>query len=276
MEKKKRKVPVGLIALLVGLMVVGGWFYYQEVIVPSKYVVEDIDVPIETCVIWTNPNNAGHFETVKSMTDAMESSEAKFFIGEGDTNIADFQTISQTNKETFDTSLTRISSDALQIFNSNVLTFLNTDYSKISDEETFYWGKYLSGSNTLFGDQGIRCVNVGGNYGESYGIDEFFGTKIYDYFMEHQLIISCNDVQLTKICGGNVEEASISMNMNDSVVEQTLSYVFVGYADVTTENAVGSLSDMGIFGNVGETVKLKIIATGIDYGLHEIHLERVQ
>ena len=58
--------------------------------------------------------------------------------------------------------------------------------------------------------------------------------------------------------------------------KQTVGYYFVGYADVTTEHAVGDLSDMGIFGNEGETVRVKIIATGSDFGISEVNLERVE
>lgn len=281
MEKKKRKVPVGLIALLVGLMVVGGWFYYQEVIVPSKYVVEDIDVPIETCVIYTYGWEDTHRNHIENVANALEASEAKFFFIECDGgNGSYFNSVTQTDKSTYEESVPLTADEAFQVFGSNMTAFLNTDYSKIPDDKrVFYNGKYDSGAGCLFGDQGpMSAVMWSEDDPYENSIDEFFGTDIYQYFLDHELNISCDNVEMTKL-GGQAylaEYASSYQVQGSEPIREQMLYVFVGYADVTTENATGDLSDMGIFGNPGETVKVKIVATGSNFGLYQCYLERVE
>lgn len=314
MSEKKNKVNVqaAVISAIVILALAGGglfgYMYYNNVYLPAeyekKYAIEDVDYPVETRVIYEGGWESTYKENVEAVADAMENSDAMFFLQEGGAGVSDEVLINrvwQTDKSNYEATSGMEAKNAKEIFIEDAAAFLNTNYRKIPDKTTYYIGNmFRHQTNNIF-RQDIRfpCVDweedeyFEEKYDDFYemdmmdldltdpeyfcGADEFFGSKIYEYFMEHKLKLSCENIELTKICAGDTPSRyEMTKGGMGSEKTQTKAYYFVGYADVTTEHAVGDLSDMGIFGNEGETVRVKIIATGSDFGISEVNLERVE
>ena len=188
MSEKKNKVNVqaAVISAIVILALAGGglfgYMYYNNVYLPAeyekKYAIEDVDYPVETRVIYEGGWESTYKENVEAVADAMENSDAMFFLQEGGAGVSDEVLINrvwQTDKSNYEATSGMEAKNAKEIFIEDAAAFLNTNYRKIPDKTTYYIGNmFRHQTNNIFRqDRRFPCVD--------WEEDEYFEEK-YEVF----------------------------------------------------------------------------------------------
>jgi len=251
-KKKKSKAPIVLVIIL--LLAAGGFGYYKFVYLPnamSSYELSDSE-GIETMEIASVPDY-DEKESRLNVCEAMSNSDANYFtieyVGDGTG-----YHVSQTNKAAFDEASPLEIGDASHKVMKALKYLLNSSDKSIPAQ----------------GFEDINGQNALGGFGATSLVSEYeqvlFGGTMKEYFIEHELAISCDSVNLQKI--GVEDLGIITITWDPSGVEEDIpawQYYYVATADVTTERAVGDLSDLGIFAPVGKTKEMVIfVSCGYD------------
>jgi len=249
-QKKKEKMKLSdkiittiiLLALLAG----GGYYLYKHFVIDAR----NIDIPdvegIETCEIWTNDDwssKDGYYELME-MVSAMEKSDANFFIGEAHPEYEHFLSISQTDKATFEDTMEKVSSaDVAQRTIDDMKMVFDANFGKITDGmEDFQYEamEEYDGFPVVQGDNSMQ-YNLG---------DE--GLALY--LVEHEVSLKCESIKIDKVAAANF--------YGDGGFNEVALICAMGTAEVTTESANGDISEIGLFGNAGETVTIRFSSKG--------------
>lgn len=232
--------------IIIAILAAGGYFLYKHFVLDKEtYGIEDVE-GIEAEVVWEGDEYEYEYcvYSLIEICDALNASNANYFTM-NDEYFAEwgYTTITQTDSETFNNTIEAAESHELIKHAANDMDyFLNTNYSKIGEA---FWGvsSDIDGP-TLFGPKNICGI-------EKEEIIESFGLDIKQYFLENEVVLNCDNVQIKKICAGNVLE--------DNGYIRGVRFYYMGTAEVTTESAKNDLSDLGVFGNAGETVSVEFM-----------------
>lgn len=250
-KKKKSKAPIILVIIL--LLAAGGFGYYKFMYLPEvmkTYELSDIE-GIETMEIDNVPYDGSDdsSEGRLDVCEVMKNSAANYFSIEDTTDGTGLH-ISQVNRATFDEASPLDIGDASHDVMKAIKYLLNSSDKSIPAQ----------------GFEDINGQNALGGFGASSMVLEceqaLFGTTMKKYFMDHELAISCDKVELKKI--GIEDMGIITITWDPSGIEEDIpswQYYYVATADVTTERAVGDLSDLGIFAPAGETKEIVILVS---------------
>lgn len=246
-SKGKMKLSDRIITSIIILAIIagGGYYVYKHFILePQNNDIPDVE-GIETYEVWNRNymyGEGGYYELI-GMVSAMENSEANFFLGEPHPEYSQFLSISQTNKATFENTIDRVSlaaiiqraiDDMKIVFDSDFAKFTNDleDYQIDAIEE--YDGFPLeAGGNMMYnnGDEGLAL-----------------------YLMNHEVKLKCESVKINKVAAANLYDRDAHRPIAAICV--------IGTAMVTTEYANGDISELGLFGNQGETVTINFAGKG--------------
>ena len=242
--KTSDKIMTALI--IIAILAAGGYFLYKHFVLDKEtYNIEDVE-GIEAEVVWEG-DPYEHYYCVYSLIeicDALKASEANYFtMNDEHWDGWEYATITQTDSETFNNNIEAAENHELIKHAVNDMEyFLSTDYNEIGEA---FWGvsSDLNGP-TLFGPKNICGI-------DKEEIIESFGLDIEQYFLENEVVLNCDNVQIKKICARNVLE--------DNGYIRGVNFYYIGTAEVTTESAKNDLSDLGVFGNTGETVSVEFM-----------------
>ena len=247
-KKKKSKAPIVLVIIL--LLAAGGFGYYKFVHLPEvmkSYQLSDVE-GIETMEIASVPDY-DEKESRLDVCEIMMDSEANYFSIECYPDGTGYH-ISQTDRTTFDEESPLELADASHDVMKAIKYLLNSSDKSIPSQ----------------GFNDINGQNALGGFGATSLVSEYeqvlFGGTMKKYFMDHELAISCDSVQLQKI--GVEDLGVITITWDPSGIEEDIpawQYYYVATAEVTTERAVGDLSDLGIFAPAGETKEIVILVS---------------
>ena len=177
---------------------------------------------IETVEIWVNPMLG--LDVEDDIYSSMESSPATYFTGDNDSENFGFHNIIQTDKETFESRVTNIPANKItKGIAENIKDLLNTDFACSLDKEY----------EELFDK--VCILNID-----------------FDYFVDSEVKLKCENVTVKKICAANHTGSSPFAGVD---------LYCIGTVDVTTVASNGDMSNT-VFGAVGETVTLKFRAFG--------------
>lgn len=248
--KTSDKIMTTLIIL--AILAAGGYFLYKHFVLDKEtYSIEDVE-GIEATDIWEGDPYAydSNIESLLSVCSALKASNANYFTMSYEywdewENV----TITQADSETFASTIESCeSNEMIKNATDDMEYFLSTNFNKINED---FWGE--GGNPTLFGPKNVYGI-------DREAITEGFATDIKQYFLEHEIILNCENVQIKKICAGDLrDEGAYSLDTR---------FYYIGEAQVTTESANADLSDLGLFGDVGETVTVEFMGvwSGMRHG----------
>lgn len=231
MEKKKSKAPIVVIIII--LLAAAGFGYWKFVYQPqqlAQYELADTEVKTELVaeVDWAGED----VSTRKEIFSAMAENDATYYI------ITPFETglyeIYQTNKEEFSEKSPKSPEKAVKEVNDGISKFLNYSYKSLPSPLF----QTSSADGMIFGKLDVSSIAC-------ERIEPQFGGSVAEYFKSHELVLKCDDCEVTQI---GVENEPVSGTF----------YYFNITANVLTEDCIGDMSDIGIFANKGETKQVNI------------------
>jgi len=244
-EKMKLSDKIMTTLILLALIAGGGYFAYKHFVLDAaNNDISDVE-GIETYEVWNQYYTYGDdtYDELLSITSAMKYSDANFFIGES-SDYFNFETISQTDKTTFENTIERVSSvEIAQRTIDDMKMVLNKDFTKI----TFGLENYEI--EELEEQDRFPVVQNGNAMTYKYGNE---GLAVY--LMEHGVKLKCESIKVNKVAAANY--------YSDIPFSPVALICAIGTAEVTTENAKGDIAELGLFGNVGETVTINFSSIG--------------
>lgn len=239
-KKEKMKLSDKIIStiLLLALIAGGGYFAYMHfVLEPQLHDIPDVE-GIETYEI-LNDNHLyeGDFLQIPEIAEAMENSDANYFIGEADPEYPYFTTLIQTDKATFENTFKKASPLTIckRAIDDLKMVF-DADYTTITQGKADYQIDAIDEYDGFPNAQGDSMIYNDGDEG------------LANYLIDHEVKLQCESIKVNKIAAANRDgEAPVCVT---------------GIAEVTTVNANGDISEFGIFGNQGETVTIYFASRG--------------
>lgn len=182
------------------LAVIGGvGFYLYNMNNLEEYNIED--APVETMLLGEIPiyNSVFHYSDVenKQVLDMMDNSEANYFNlylynDEPGSTTYRLSQVSKAEYEAFQEQELFESADTrfLNTVEESLLEFLNFSYEDVTSRyDSNLYNSYVFQS--IFGDLAPNTEST---------IDGYFGGNIDQVFINNQVVLSCEDIEFTKIC----------------------------------------------------------------------------
>ena len=247
-KKEKMKLSDKIIStiLLLALIVGGGYFAYMHfVLEPQLHEIPDVE-GIETYEILNDDHlyEGDHLE-IPEIAEAMENSDANYFIGEAYPEYPQVKTLFQTDKVTFENTFKKAS--PLTICKRAIDDFrmvFDADYTTITQGKADYQIDAIDEYDGFPNAQGDSMIYNDGDEG------------LANYLIDHEVKLQCESIKINKIAAADRD--------GEAVVCVT------GTAEVTTVSANGNISEFGIFGNQGETVTISFASRGCMTGDNRI------
>lgn len=222
-----------ILALIIGA---GYYAYMHFVIEPQRHEIPDVE-GIETYEILNdNHRYEGDYLEITEIAEAMENSDANYFIGEADSEYPYFTTLVQTDKTTFENTFKKASP-------------LTICKRAIADLKMVFDADYTTIMQGKADDQIDELENDG--FPNAQGAPMWFNDGedgLINYLIDHEVKLQCESIKVNKIAAADRNgEAPVHV---------------IGIAEVTTVNANGNISEFGIFGNQGETVTIYFTSKG--------------
>ncbi len=238
MEKqKKSKAPIVITIII--LLAAAGFGYYKFIWQPNQLAQYELEnTEIETELVAETDWHDNEIDEYKEVFAAMAENDSSYYIIESlgirdEDNWKPRFKVYQTNKDAFSEQSVMIPEKAMKEANDGISRFLN--YSHNSLPSSMYGNINNDG---IFGKLDVTSEAQG-------WIDPQFGNSVVEYFNTHELVLKCDDCQVT--------EVGVVNNPGD-----VIWYYFNITASVLTESCIGDMSDLGYFANAGETKEVKV------------------
>lgn len=247
----KNKTDVFTIIIAIVFLVASGYFAYQKFFAPYEgNSIENVNVD-KKCIAQYDQSYRIAYEDVTGVDmseytlDNMESSNSSCFevtLGEKEYQL--WQISNEEYVKSVENTLINESSDKfMDKVHDHLMTLFNFSYENIKAPDS----RSLTISYVLDKSFDNAALNM------TKKLSSYFDGNVDSFFEKNQVVLSCDDVQFTKIAHLNWEEEDY--------------YYVVGTAEVTTVAAKKDISASSILPDAGETRTVNIKVMGNIYEL---------
>ncbi len=241
--KNKSNLIVGFCLIIA--LAVGGYFARDYFL-----AMEDADMvsdeKVETKVIAECETGPLEYTDETPFLEVISNADASCFLIDP-TDDKDIFTVSQMDRETFTETVEANGKPVQDMIDERakcLKAFLNTTYRTVTNSE---WDEYvLLGNVNDASGSGLGLIYT------TSQIDSFFGGSIDDYFADNKLVLNCEGVEITKVgyCASDADGNPM--------------WLFVGEADVTTEQADPDGDLLGLYAKEGETKHITVCTSVVE------------